>query len=379
MARLDGYSGPFRPDAKLEDFSKDTISRALVAWNRLNLVLDRWWQDLLMERTAGDDLAELQDGIWNRWSRKRPEGIRAAAGIDGKDLLSFLKCLQLDSCLCYEVYDLAWELEASRRAVLSVREPLPLPQLSKLERSDTNYRAAWLEPASLQRIARLFHPDIQVAALEPGDAHRRFEFVLDDDGPAAALPVDEEGGGELQDYSGPFRPGLRYPHFARERLMKLAYLYAGLGLDLDAHWQMAYRARHGDKEGVQAELDLWAQGTRYWQTQTIRALDIRGNDVAAAMKAMQMEPQHLLFALEMEMRDANHGTWTNRHCHAVTYAEATDDLYMLMNMCKLDWIAYRVAGSHFNEKIEAFPLELPPRCGTDVCCKWELRLRPERE
>jgi hypothetical protein len=51
MQELAEYSGPFRPDARLEDFSNDTVARTLIAWNRLNLVLDRWWQDLARKRT----------------------------------------------------------------------------------------------------------------------------------------------------------------------------------------------------------------------------------------------------------------------------------------------------------------------------------------
>jgi len=379
MPELNDYSGEFRPGARLEDFSKETIAKVLIAWNRLNLVLDRWWQDLLVDRGSEADLAKVQDSVWKRWTKKRPQGIRKALSIDGKDLVSFLKCLQLDSCLCYGVYNLEWELEPARRATLTVREPVALPQLMDLTKTDTNYRAAWLEADLLQSIAHEFHPEIKVRDLPPGDAFRKFEFVLDQDGEASALPLDDKDDHELHDYNGPFRPNLRYQHLAKPRLMKLAYLYAGLGLDLDAHWQMAYRKKYGDKEGVKAEIDLWKYGSGYWQMQTIKALNIRGNDVAAAMKAMQMDPQHLLFGLQVELIDANHGTWTNRHCHAVDFAEATDDLYMLMNMCKLDWEAYRVAASHFNDKIEVFPLEYPPRWGTDVCCKWEFRLRSDAE
>jgi hypothetical protein len=377
MQGLAEYSGPFRPDARLEDFSNDTVARTLIAWNRLNLVLDRWWQDLARQRTDEIDIAEIQGKIWNSWSKKRPTTIRDAVGIDGSDLVSFLKCLQLDSTLCYGVYDLKWELDDARRALLRITSPVELPPLADLDHPDTAYRAAWLEPASLQRIARVFHPSIEVRQADSGEAYRVFEFVLDEDGEVSELPVEFGEAHELPDYSGPFRPNLRYQDFAKDRLMKLAYVYAGLGLDLDGRWQMGYRGATGDKEGVQAEVELWDRGSKYWQAQTINAVGIRGDDVSAAMKAMQMDPQHLLFRLEMEMVDEHRGVWTNRHCHAVEYSEATDDLYMQMNMCKLDWNAYRNAGSHFNANIEAFPHELPPRCGTDVCCKWELRLLPE--
>ena len=144
MPELNDYSGEFRSGARLEDFSKETIARVLVSWNRLNLVLDRWWQDLLVDRVGEADLAEVQDSVWNLWTKKRPQGIRNALAINEKDLISFLKCLQLDSCLCYGTYDLEWELEPARRATLTIREPVALPLLKDLATADTNYRSAWL-------------------------------------------------------------------------------------------------------------------------------------------------------------------------------------------------------------------------------------------
>ena len=50
--------------------------------------------------------------------------------------------------------------------MLTIREPVALPRLKNLDESDTSYRAAWLEVASLQRIAHLFHEKLEVAALE---------------------------------------------------------------------------------------------------------------------------------------------------------------------------------------------------------------------
>ena len=235
MPELTDYSGEFRPGAKLEDFSKDTIAKVLVAWNRLNLVLDRWWQDLLIDRGSEVDLAGVQDSVWKRWTKKRPQGIRKALSIEGKDLVSFLKCLQLDSCLCYGVYDLEWGLEPARRATLTIREPVALPRLMDSTNTDMNYRSAWLEAGLLQSIAHEFHPEIKVRDLQSGEAFRKFEFVLDQDGDASALPVDDKDDNELHDYNGPFRPHLRYENLAKPKLMKLAYLYAGLGLDLDGH------------------------------------------------------------------------------------------------------------------------------------------------
>lgn len=324
-------------------------------------------------------LREAHAKIWNSWSKKRPRTIREAVGIDGQDLVSFLKCLQLDSALCYQVYDLEWELQPARAAILRVDAPVALPPLADLSHADTDYVAGWLDPCSLQRMARVFHERIEVRERQTSSHYREFEFLLDDDGPAGLLPVDRGPAAELADYGGPFRPNLRYEDFSKDRLMKLAVVYAGLGLDLDGLWQMTFRGATDDKTGVLAEVKLWGQGSDYWQTQTIDALGIRGNNVTAAMKAMQMDPQHLLFRLDMEMIDDTRGVWTNRHCHAVEFSEATDDLYMQMHMCKLDWTAYRNAGRHFNVNIEAFPHELPPRCGSDVCCKWEFRLLPETQ
>jgi hypothetical protein len=145
-------------------------------------------------------------------------------------------------------------------------------------------------------------------------------------------------------------------------------------------WQDTVREKCGEKEAIEYEKAVWEKGIPYWQTRTMKALNIQGNDVAACIKTLQMDPQLCfnIFDIEWEMRDQNHGTYTVRSCHAVRYFESIDDTTTLVHMCQLDWDAYRRIAQFFNPDMEVVALKLPPRKSKDeICCKFEFRLEPK--
>jgi hypothetical protein len=127
-------------------------------------------------------------------------------------------------------------------------------------------------------------------------------------------------------------------------------------------WQDTVREKCGEKEAIEYEKAVWEKGIPYWQTRTMKALNIQGNDVAACIKTLQMDPQLCfnIFDIEWEMRDQNHGTYTVRSCHAVRYFESIDDTTTLVHMCQLDWDAYRRIAQFFNPDMEVVALKLPP-------------------
>jgi hypothetical protein len=64
----------------LLDFSTAMIERALIEWGRLNLVLDRLWQDLAS--AEGHDVVPMQKEVWMTWAGRRITKIAQVAGVD---------------------------------------------------------------------------------------------------------------------------------------------------------------------------------------------------------------------------------------------------------------------------------------------------------
>lgn len=187
---------------------------------------------------------------------------------------------------------------------------------------------------------------------------------------------------ELDDYSGEFRPDIRYEDFSKEALGRLIEEYCRLGFRLDGTWQEVIRRRLGKAEAMAAENEVWAQLVPFWQSRVAKALNIRGDDVATYLKLLQMDPQmcYRLMGVECELHDADHATLRVRTCHAVKYFKhTTGDMEALKEMCVLDKRAFEKVAAHVNPEIKVEEVFLPTDPGAPDDPNCEFRIRRERK
>jgi hypothetical protein len=110
MADLADYSGEFRPDLKLTDFSKEALVRLLVAASKMYLGADGMWTTIIRKR-YGDDAAlscskEVWDTNWKQEMRRPTE----AMNIHGNDIASMFKYFQIDPGFAV-MFDIDFELK----------------------------------------------------------------------------------------------------------------------------------------------------------------------------------------------------------------------------------------------------------------------------
>lgn len=182
---------------------------------------------------------------------------------------------------------------------------------------------------------------------------------------------------ELQDYSGEFMPDIKYQDFSKDALARLLTEYARLDLALDAWWQDTVREKYDEKIAIELELAVWARGVPYQQQRVIEALNIRGHDVAACFKELQMDPQFRppMFDISWDLKNSNHGIFTLNRCKAVDYFEKQGDTKTMLAMCDLDWKAFERIARFFNPDMKVTALKLPPRkSNDDIACQWEFKL-----
>ncbi|MFC1945091.1 DUF6125 family protein [Chloroflexota bacterium] len=375
MAELKDYSGEFNPKIRYQDFSKDALAGLLTEYAWMNMCLDGWWRDIVKEKRGRV--------VWGRGIPHWQTRTMKALNIQGNDVAACIKTLQMDPGMCFNIFDLSWELEDGNYGLLTIRD---CPAVNCYESADETTKLAGtcqMDLEAFNRVAKSFNPGMEVTALAlpprkgKDDICCRFEFRLEPEMPTGAQRVEVAAMSELADYSGEFNPKIRYQDFSKDALARLVTEYARLGLRLDGWWQDSVREKCGEREAIEYEKAVWERGTPYWQMRTMKALNIQGNDVAACIKALQMDPQLCfnVFDIEWEMRDGNHGTYTVRNCHAVRYFEGIEDMATLVHMCQLDWDAYRKIAQFFNPDMEVVALALPPRKSPDeIACKFEFRL-----
>ncbi len=184
---------------------------------------------------------------------------------------------------------------------------------------------------------------------------------------------------DLVDYSGEFRPNIKYQDFSKKALARLLVQYATLGLALDGWWQNTVREKYGKDEAIKLELAVWDRGIPYEQQRVMKALNIQGNDVAACFKELQMDPQLCIeiFDIAWDLKNNNYGILTVNRCPAVEHFEKQVDSKTMLAMCDLDFRAFNKIARFFNPNMKVATLKLPPRRSKDdIACQFEFKLEP---
>lgn len=165
------------------------------------------------------------------------------------------------------------------------------------------------------------------------------------------------------------------------KTLALLWNYAALAYMLATdRWYTGVRKRYGDEVAQDLEKDVWIDrgAAEYDLAIGQKAMGVTGDDVEALLRSFQFAPGEVgILEVEIELRDANHGTLTHHACPALDRFEHFDDI-RLKHCCDICIAAMPISGEMLNRKIECKPLKLPPRRdANDIACKWEYRLRDQ--
>lgn len=181
---------------------------------------------------------------------------------------------------------------------------------------------------------------------------------------------------ELNDYSGPFRPDLRFEDFSKEFLLKLMTVWQYAWLTLSGTWYDAVKKRWGSDAANQCELEAWVRMAERVNPRYAKIANIQLNTVLDSLKACQLPLDNNiggLFCVEYEIINPNHVIETVTQCRTLLYLEKNEPerIYPLCHVSEKAFIEKYV----INPKVKVTPLKLPPRKGPDdIACKWELKL-----
>jgi hypothetical protein len=134
MEDLQDYSGEFRPNLRMEDFSKDALIRLWKTGGTYALKISQFWTLMVMERFGEEAALELSRRIWLERGASEMEVslVREAMNIRGNDIGSFLKHLQVDPGVG-AVMDIQCELKDKNHGILTVKRCIPLEICEQLQ------------------------------------------------------------------------------------------------------------------------------------------------------------------------------------------------------------------------------------------------------
>jgi hypothetical protein len=108
---MDDYSGPFRPDFQLEDLSKEALVKLCRELMLAAHLLDRAIMPAILQRFGPQAMEELAIEEWRGASPVYTQRIRKAMNIQGDDVPSIFKSLQLDPGFPHQYMDVHYEVE----------------------------------------------------------------------------------------------------------------------------------------------------------------------------------------------------------------------------------------------------------------------------
>jgi len=179
---------------------------------------------------------------------------------------------------------------------------------------------------------------------------------------------------ELKDYSGPFKPDLRYSDFSREQLVKCYLMACEYFWDTIEAWSAHVAEKYGMDAMIEAQDDIWCKRMAGPGERIIRKwMNIKGNDIESLMKVLQMDTVWgpVRFDVTFDLPSKDHGVLTANRCPAVEQFEALGLPDTLRVFCKACSDAIAGGAKRCHPDIVTTTLAIPPRKSKDdICCKF---------
>ena len=182
------YSGPFDPDFRYEDLSKEALVRLVREFALIVHLLDRSMCAAIGMRYGGDAVNELAVEEWRGASPVYGRRLREIMGVEGDDIAAIFKVLQLDPGFPHHYMDVHYEVvddthgffELAHCGALMDAEPwgerMVTGMCHHIEDGTFDYTAQAVNPKA--RIRPVHRPPRVPADRVP---HCRWEVVIDDD------------------------------------------------------------------------------------------------------------------------------------------------------------------------------------------------------
>lgn len=320
MELVDDYSGPFDPTFSLARLSRKALARLGREYLMMGHVHDRALMPMLGSRFGAEAMADVAIDEWMGSSPIYNERNRRSLGVVGDGVSSIFKGLQLDVGAPHQYMDFRYQLIDESQgffwldfcgALMDVsamaggrKEPI-VQMCHHIEDPTFNATVMAVNPGA--RCRPVFRPPLakdhtgpvcrwevkiseEYGVLEEREITRAMrkslaaEFVFSDQGDPSAVS------GGLDDYSGDF-----LPDFVLEDLSHQALVRQCKEFSLDLHllvWasHLSVLERWGEEVRSEIAQEHWAGAAPIYVERIRAALDMKGDDMGAILKMLQVDP-----------------------------------------------------------------------------------------
>ena len=166
---MNDYSGEFRPDLRMTDFSREALVRMWQVAGMMYTSLAGNYQRVMQEKLGEKVAQELDAEVWRRQTPVEVRLCRRAMGIAGDDVVSLFKHLQVDPGAGGIWPELEFELKGPDQGVLTVKRCVALDHFERhgeAELARLKHTCEVLDGEGFQDTAALFNPRMTARPLK---------------------------------------------------------------------------------------------------------------------------------------------------------------------------------------------------------------------
>lgn len=316
MPLLPDYSGPFDPDVRLADFSRQALAHLGREYLLNGHLQDRVGLPLAAKRFGGDAYLELSIAEWMGASPIYSRRMQRALGFEGNDVGTVFKNLQLDIGAPPQFMDFQFRLDRKDYGEFWLAHCGALMDVEPFGEAQVRMMCHDIEDPTFDATAAATHPCMKMRPIhrpprEPAGRypHCRWAVFIDDEATAArphpnlaivqdsklaTIPVDtpphdaEPGG--WADYSGAFDPQLQLEDLSHRALVVVAQEVAVQSHLLSRSFLLAVGQKLGDAAAQELAAEQWT-GIAALTAERIREpMRIEGDGIEAIAKTFQIHP-----------------------------------------------------------------------------------------
>ena len=164
MSKLRDYNGPYQPNIKLEDFSKEALIRLVRLYSRFYLVIDSFWYLAVKENINREQALTCDLWTWEKMPRYQVRHLTEAMNIHGDDVATLMKIFQVVPWL----QGLRTEVELVDRnhGLLTINQCTTLEALEKEGGDRIKEICGIVDPMVFTQYAKSINPNMQAKAVK---------------------------------------------------------------------------------------------------------------------------------------------------------------------------------------------------------------------
>ncbi len=185
---------------------------------------------------------------------------------------------------------------------------------------------------------------------------------------------------EMENYSGPFDPGLRFGDLSKDFLLKIIRVWQWCWLQLDAAWFENLKDKTGQEIAYGCDLEMWLRCAERCNTRYAKIARIPNRSAVDCLKVLQLPLDNTMGAVYPTTKvitDENHVLITVDKCPSLEFCERNAPervvpMCVIMEPHLIHW--YKV-----NTDVVLAATRLPPRTGSsEMACQWTYTLPTPR-